>query len=91
MDWTCKQCGKCCINEPDRDEWKRARLSPEDELTFHIERLKYGFTPKGCEAFIFTDKYECLVHKLFGYDKKPLTCQEWKEDNCYSTSEGITS
>ena len=85
MEHICKRCGLCCIILTNTKEWLKGNLTKEEQEQLMMKIVNRKPTPY-CEALIYKDgKAVCLIHKLFGWDKKPETCKNFPTEKykCY--------
>lgn len=78
----CMQCGACCLagGIGYRYRWLDADITDEQKATLREERGLHSDTKPTCEMLVFgPDGLACcLVHKLFGHDKKPRLCKNYQ-------------
>ena len=78
--FVCNRCGKCCLELCEKNIWIE-QLDWQEKQDLFKERAKYQSYEKGCLMVVFEGKKAvCLVHRVFGYDKKPKECRDYPID-----------
>ena|SRR3990167_1287708 len=81
-EFICTQCGECCIylddyKKIDIDFWRKGELTEVQIKQLLEARKNFPVSTVGCEMLIMVNGQSmCLIHKLFGYDKKPEVCKK---------------
>jgi len=79
----CNRLGRCCIEFADFEHWKQSSVTEFEEHELRMKRKEYPIYTEGCFMFVREDGLNtCLIQKLYGWERKPKTCREFKEELC---------